>query len=441
MEVLQHFRVKDLKNYLSTFKLKKSGNKSSLISRLSDFFTEHPYLFNKYVTNKTDLSLFTSIELNPHDNVITNNKIEINSIKEEKLLNVEDCMVYFSMIQLNTLTHRETFLSNNILKNIYKTFDTYHLSNYPVYNTYCKSIQEKSACYLNRDIIFAASSHNNKLIHHLSQIYNYLTMMLFFSNKKNTEKVGIIQKFIRKINKKKLIQLRGPGYFNRSVCVNEEDFLTFESFDDIKDIFFYSYKDVDNKIYGFNINSLVIHINDCKSKKKPPFNPYNNLEIHQNHLNIIKKLYKKTKVTTENKIVFKNKSQFIYAKAMDVFHKFDMLNNYTDVTWFLQLNLYNLRKLYAAAEDIWNYRAMHLTPEIKKRHIPNNDAFTLKPNVVCTMTSKFKIQNIILDEFYKFLTEGVTIEERKTGALWMLTALVQVSPGAANSYPWLMHVE
>ena len=31
-----------------------------------------------------------------------------------------------------------------------------------------------------------------------------------------------------------------------------------------------------------------------------------------------------------------------------------------------------------------------------------------------------------------------TIEERKTGAMWMLTALVEVSIDACNAMPWLL---
>ena len=86
-------------------------------------------------------------------------------------------------------------------------------------------------------------------------------------------------------------------------------------------------------------------------------------------------------------------------KAHHIFHRIDILGNYTDVNWFLDLNLYQLKTLYKEAEDIWNYRAQHLTAEIKRKHIPNNDAFKLKPYKINAMTNKLQIQNIILDEF------------------------------------------
>ena len=55
-------------------------------------------------------------------------------------------------------------------------------------------------------------------------------------------------------------------------------------------------------------------------------------------------------------------------KAHHIFHRIDLLGNYTDVNWFLDLNIYQLKTLYREAEDIWNYRAQHLTPEIKKTY-------------------------------------------------------------------------
>ena len=67
------------------------------------------------------------------------------------------------------------------------------------------------------------------------------------------------------------------------------------------------------------------------------------------------------------------------SKILTICQEIDILGNYTDVNWFLDLNLYQLKTLYREAEDIWNYRAQHLTPEIKRKHIPNNDAFKLKP--------------------------------------------------------------
>ena len=104
----------------------------------------------------------------------------------------------------------------------------------------------------------------------------------------------------------------------------------------------------------------------------------------------------------------------------------------------LHLNKIQLRKLYRCAEDIWNYRAQHLTLEIKKKHIPNMDAFKISVSNFLKINNINNMRKIILNEFYKFITEGETINERKTGAMWMLTALVEVSSEAFNAMPWLL---
>ena len=62
----------------------------------------------------------------------------------------------------------------------------------------------------------------------------------------------------------------------------------------------------------------------------------------------------------------------------------------------------------------------------------------MKPYKINAMTNKLQIQNIILDEFKKFITEGETEEECQTGALWMLTALVKVSPAQSEAMGWLV---
>ena len=47
--------------------------------------------------------------------------------------------------------------------------------------------------------------------------------------------------------------------------------------------------------------------------------------------------------------------QKIRQYAIDVFHKFDSLDNYTDFRWFLNLTIHDLRNLWRKAEDVWNY--------------------------------------------------------------------------------------
>ena len=123
-------------------------------------------------------------------------------------------------------------------------------------------------------------------------------------------------------------------------------------------------------------------------------------------------------------------------KVVRVFHKFDMLDNYTDHRWFLYLSLDQLKKLYRACEDVWNFRAQ-LSPQNKAKIVHGGMAFHISLGKIFNFSHlrKRKLQNIILNEFDRFVTQGHDENERKLGAMLMLTALVEVSNDAAYALP------
>ncbi len=83
-------------------------------------------------------------------------------------------------------------------------------------------------------------------------------------------------------------------------------------------------------------------------------------------------------------------------------------------------------------------KRFELKDEIRRKHIPNDNAFKMSVSQFYQLTNSNQMRNILLDEIKKFITEGETIEECKTGAMWMLTALVEVSTEACNAMPWLL---
>ena len=54
-----------------------------------------------------------------------------------------------------------------------------------------------------------------------------------------------IQKIFKGHIVRKLFALKGPGFSDRSLCVNDRDFLTFDSIKEIKNSQFFSYKDTE----------------------------------------------------------------------------------------------------------------------------------------------------------------------------------------------------
>ena len=77
-----------------------------------------------------------------------------------------------------------------------------------------------------------------------------------FEVDKNVYQITKIQALFRARKIRRDIELYGIGIINRRVCNNTEDFYTFEPIDDIEKEYFFSYKDVDNFVYFFDIRSF-----------------------------------------------------------------------------------------------------------------------------------------------------------------------------------------
>ena len=88
------------------------------------------------------------------------------------------------------------------------------------------------------------SSGNKKELN--NTCYNILRLS-YHAQKVQTVFRGHIVRYLNK--------LKGPAYLNRK-CTNETDFFTLEDIKDIPDAQFFSYKDKDEFIYGFDICSL-----------------------------------------------------------------------------------------------------------------------------------------------------------------------------------------
>lgn len=270
------------------------------------------------------------------------------------------------------------------------------------------------------------------------------------------EHYGILEKYIPNIQKIVNIQsvIRGFLIRHRNKCVNKTDIYTLDSIFDIPSKYYFQFKDNDGYEYGFDIRSLKKHfeyittINSNDANNKIKKNPYNWKPLSSNVLddyrdridNILKSSDGIEDVEDVDYKLSDEKKMEQY--MIEIFHKFDMLDNYTDHEWFKDLSMFQLKKLYKECEDIWNYRAA-LTIHAKSVLVNGGDAFHRYPvhrilKMVDTHKNKLNLQKIILKEFNRFVTEGQTVNDRKTGAKLMLTGLCTVSDKAAAAYPYLV---
>ncbi len=264
----------------------------------------------------------------------------------------------------------------------------------------------------------------------IEKIYRYL----YFSNK-----IINIQKMVRAKIAKLYINYRGPGYLNRNICVNQTDFYTLEEIKDISPSQFYSYKDVDNFVYAFNILSLYEYV----FKKNGKLNPYNRAVIPKNVISDMGRMIRLCKILNididikiKQEIISPNKA--FELRVISLFNKIDELGNYSDYNWFYKLEKHNLVRFIRELYDIWMYR-LQLSNSIKRNICPRGDPFRNTNLYNILNLDVFILKKLIISVMEEFVHYGNDNESKSLGAIYILTALTLVSHDAASSLPWLYH--
>jgi hypothetical protein len=254
-----------------------------------------------------------------------------------------------------------------------------------------------------------------------------------------------IQKIFRGVLQRNFNFFHGPAYKNKKLCTNNTDFITMEELNDIKLNQFFSYKDNDNFIYGFDMASIYSLIKNNKDSYKNIQNPYNrNLipnYVIKNIKNIIRlgKILKKEinlEIEDDNCEISDEKN--IELRALTLFQNIDALGNYSNPQWFLSLNRIQLLKFMRELIDIWNYRAQ-LSIEIKQNICPpNGDPFrNLSGTYMYTEQNLNNIKKVILEVLEKLVNNGIDRDSQSLGAYYVLGSLTLVNENAASSLPWL----
>ena len=301
----------------------------------------------------------------------------------------------------------------------------------PVYSEYSKLIKlnynvPQLRC-ISKKYHQRVSGNKPQLIFNL---YNYLKYSCFSIK---------IQKNVRKFLVKRFIKLMGPACYNRK-CVNDTDFLTFKPLKNIPFHQFYSFKDKDGFIYGFDICSIYNMLCENSYIK----NPYNRNDLPKNIIYNIKKIVKlgkilklplKIKIENDiNDLSFRKKTEL---RAIQVFQKFDNMGFITDSNWIMRLSRGRVVRYLRELEDVWNYRTQ-IPNETKIKILPPNGVlFPGNVSQLCSSKSELYLKNLILDSIEKLTTKGIDEESRSLGGFYALGTITIVSTSAANSLPWL----
>lgn len=259
---------------------------------------------------------------------------------------------------------------------------------------------------------------------------------------------------IQKAFRKKIVRLwkfyKGPALIKRNLCVNEYDSISLEKIKtmSVEQIITFSENDY---IYGFDIMSLnelfkTNNINE-HSNSTTLKNPFTNNKLSSLLPPYIKRIIQLQKCLHldtnldydindfENQDIYSDES--INHKIVDIFTKIDLLGNYSDINWFSHLSYHRLVRYLRELYDIWNYRAQ-LTDDIKKNIChPSGNPFNTSINTIITHDNLNYIRYQTLEIMNNFLTKGIDLDNKKTGAFYVLAALTLVNHNAAFSLPWL----
>jgi len=273
------------------------------------------------------------------------------------------------------------------------------------------------------------SGNKNELI---NRVYVYLYLSSF---------VIKIQKKVRGHLQRKYNLYQGPAYMKREICVNDSDFFSLEDIKEIPYYQFFSFKDEDGIIYGFDIISLYNLISKFGNNVR---NPYNRNKIPSFVFSNVKSLIRLSKllkmpmeIDIKNTIPISNQKS-LELRILDLFQNIDALGNYTDPQWFSSLNRYQILKFIRELMDIWNYRAQ-LTLDIKRSICPpNGDPFTHLNNYYLQNEQNLdNVKNNIIEVLEKMINTGIDNDSKSLGAYYILGALTLVNTNAAISLPWL----
>ncbi len=263
------------------------------------------------------------------------------------------------------------------------------------------------------------------------RMYNHLRL---------SSSVVKIQRLWRKYILHVYNDMRGPGRFNRRLCVNETDFYSMDEISTIPLSQIYTYKDKEGQVYGFDILSLY---NLFKKGSNNTTNPYNREPFPVHVRDDLKRLLRLSKVFGEKVDVVIEEPKPIpmgiqlQLRTTELFQEIDNLGNYTDTSWFNNLDRNMLIRFLRELADIWGYRAQ-LSYEVKREICPPvGDPFRSLNLRSLPVLHIEALKNIALNIIENMIKRGLTISSRALGANYVLCALTLVSAEAAASLPWL----
>lgn len=268
----------------------------------------------------------------------------------------------------------------------------------------------------------------------INRIYDFLSTY---------KSAQVIQSAFKGYLVRKFMELHGPCITlkMRSKCVNDTDFMTLDSIEELKYNQIFTYKDQKGFYYAFDICSIY----NLFKIQNNPFNPYTRDKLNSDILDDIKTLVRYSRILKipinldleDSTKDITNPDDLMKIKIEKIFQKMDELGNYTNSDWFSMLNRDQLIRYFRELYDIWVYRAQ-LNIETKREICPpygnpfsgiNIQTLHLKNDAI--------IKQSIIDIMEVMVFSGINDSAKSLGVYYVLASLTLVNQQAAQALPWL----
>jgi hypothetical protein len=235
---------------------------------------------------------------------------------------------------------------------------------------------------------------------------------------------------------------QGPAANARDLASNQTEVYSLDSLDSIPQSFFFSFADETKNIWAFDIRSL----SHLVTEGSEIVNPYTRGLIDSS---VLKKIHTRIVWLRERKFPIlyatgenMTQEQIWNQKVLDVFFKMEALGYRASCRWFDEMNLTDHMQFYRRLHRLWMYQ-LGLTAMEKEAIVPGYNAgmtklFKQSPDRLEAQTHDLRWwRRANLNLILEFLTRAPQKSQQGLGALYILMALVQVVPEAAEAYPWV----
>ena len=261
-----------------------------------------------------------------------------------------------------------------------------------------------------------------------------------YNNFRLTRSSVTIQRLVRGSCVRRYNQMKGRGSLRRSICVNDDDIISFDPLLSIPFHEFFSFTDTNDRTYGFEIKSLW---NIVSKSTGPPKNPFTQTPIPSAAIDrMVRAVYLSSAIFGHHINVKYDNGVITPAdhnrnNIEQIFHEFDLLGNYTESRWMTDLTKSGLIRYMHELYDIWYVRTQ-LSYDTRMEICPlSGTPFIQNQMRVLDRLSHESLVTIISSTIGRLIYTDRPIPVRTMGAYYALCALTTVSRDAARALPMM----